>query len=209
MKFLIVDDHAIVRRGIHELLAEEFPEAHFDERATGEEAIEASGSGAYDVVVLDISLPGRGGLDALKAIRADKPQLPVIVLSQHTEEEYAIRAFRAGARAYLTKRSAPEDLVRAVKTVVDGGTYVTASVAAHLVTSLEVERGKPPHEALSDRELQVLRMIAGGRAVKEIASELSLSEKTVSTYRARVLEKLEMKSNAELMRYALRVGLVD
>lgn len=209
MRILVVDDHFIVRRGLRELLVEEFADALIDERVSGEEAIEAVRGESYDLVVLDVSLPGRGGLDALKDIHAHRPGLPVAMLSQHPEEEYAIRALKAGAKAYLTKRAASEELVEAVHKVLDGGTYVTESLAARLADSLDVDRTKPLHEALSDRELQVLRMLASGRAVKEIAAELSLSDKTVSTYRTRVLHKLELKSTAELIRYALRAGLVE
>lgn len=209
MRILVVDDHDIVRRGLRELLAEEFPNAQVDEKRSAEEVMESVQQRAYDLVVLDISLPGRGGLDVLKELHAQEPDLRVLVLSQHAEEDYAVRALRAGAKAYLSKRSASEELVRAVRKVLGGGTYVSESLAVRLAESLQVDRTRPIHEALSDRELQVLRLIANGKAVKEIAAELSLSEKTVSTYRTRILEKLDMKGNAELMRYALRAGLVE
>jgi DNA-binding NarL/FixJ family response regulator len=209
MRILLADDHAIVRRGLRELLCEEFPTAYCEEAATGEDAVQLFSRHSFDLVVLDISMPRRGGLDALKELQAHRPHVPVIVLSQHGEEQYAIRALRAGARAYLTKGNAPEELVRAARKVLGGGSYVTESLAEQLAGSLAIDRQKPPHESLSDRELQVLRMLASGKSVKEIAGELSLSEKTVSTYRSRVLEKMQMTSNAQLMRYALRAGLVE
>ena len=209
MRVLIVDDHAVVRRGSRELLAEAFPEAEFEEAETGEHAIGMVERMALDLVILDISMPRRGGLDALKEIEARKPGLPVLVLSHHAEEQYAIRALRAGARGYVTKDSAPEELIRAAQKALEGGKYVSSALAERLADSLSSDASKPLHESLSDRELQVLCMLAMGQAVKEIGRELSLSEKTVSTYRTRVLEKMKMTTNAELMRYALRVGLVD
>lgn len=209
MRILLADDHAIVRRGLRELLSEEFPNAHCEEASTGEDAVELFSRHSFDLVVLDISMPRRGGLDALKDLQARRPHVPVIVLSQHAEEQYAIRVLRAGARAYLTKGNAPDELVRAARKVLGGGSYVTESVAEHLAGSLAGNTNTLRHEALSDRELQVLRMLGAGKSVKEIAAELSLSEKTVSTYRSRILEKMQMTSTAQLMRYALQAGLVE
>lgn len=209
MRVLLADDHALVRRGLRELLMDAFPDVHCAEAATGEDAVEHVGRESFDLVILDISMPRRGGIDALKDLQARRPQLPVIVLSQHAEEQYAIRTLRAGAKAYLTKSSAPDELIRAARKVLSGGCYVSQSLAEHLAGSLDLDPERPLHDALSDRELQVLRMLAAGKAVKDIAVELSLSEKTVSTYRTRILEKMRMSSNAELMRYALRVGLVE
>jgi DNA-binding NarL/FixJ family response regulator len=209
MKVLLVDDHQVVRRGIQDLLHEAFPDAEFDEAATGEEAVAQVRQGAHDLVVLDISMPRRGGMDALKELQAIRPKLPVLVLSQHAEEQYAIRTLRSGASGYLTKDCAAEELVKAVRKTLSGGKYVSAVLAEQLAHGLSPDWAARPHELLSDRELQVLRMIAVGKAVKEIAAELSLSEKTISTYRTRILGKTRMKSNAELMRYALQVGLVE
>ena len=209
MKVLLVDDHAVVRRGLRNLFADEIAGAECHEAATGEEAVAIVEKQAFDVVVLDISMPRRGGLDALKDLQARQPKLPVIVLSQHAEEQYAVRALRAGARAYLSKNGAPEELVRAVQKVLSGGRYVTESLADRLAGALDLGHEGALHDSLSDRELQVLRMLASGKSTKEIAIELSLSEKTVSTYRSRLLEKLNLTGNAELMRYALREGLVD
>jgi len=209
MKVLIVDDHAIVRRGTRELLSEDYPDAEFAEAASGEEAVVLAEQTAYDLVVLDISMPGRGGMEALRELRQRGVKTPVLVLSQHAEEQYAIRTLRAGAQGYLTKESAPEELVHAARRILAGGKYITPSLAERLAESVGSDRVGAPHDALSDRELQVLRLIGAGKAVKDIAAELGLSEKTVSTYRTRVLEKMQMQSNAELIRYAMRVGLVE
>lgn len=204
-----MDDHALVRRGIRELLADAFPGAQFGEAGTGEDAISLVERYPFDIAILDISMPRRGGIDALKEIQHRAPALPVLVLSQHAEEEYAIRVLRAGGKGYLSKSSAPEELVQAVRKLLEGGKYVSPRVAERLVDSLHGDLAKPRHESLSDRELQVLRRLASGRSVKEIAAELALSEKTISTYRTRMLEKMDMKSNADLIRYALQVGLVE
>jgi len=163
----------------------------------------------FDLVVLDLSMPGRGGLDALKQFRAASPKLPVLVLSQHAEEQYAIRAFRAGASGYVTKDSAPDELVNAARKALSGGMYVSSALAEHLAARLATDPEQRSQDALSDRELQVLRMLANGKTVKEIGAELALSEKTISTYRTRILDKLNVKTNAELMRFALRSGLTD
>jgi DNA-binding NarL/FixJ family response regulator len=209
VKVLIVDDHAVMRRGIRELLSEEFPHAEFAEAANGEEAVGMAEGKSFDLVVLDLSMPRRGGLDALKDLRVRSPKVRVLVLSYHTEEQYAIRALRAGAQGYLTKDSAPEELTRAARALVEGGKYISAAVAGRMAEDLDRSRDRPAHEALSDRELQVLALVASGKSVKDIAAQLSLSEKTVSTYRTRVLEKMHMQSNTELIRYALQSGLVD
>ena len=209
MRVLLVDDHAVVRRGIRDLLAEEFTEAAFTEASTGEEALALVRKETFDLVVLDISMPRRGGMDALKEIQAETPKLPVLVLSQHAEEQYAIRALRAGAAGYLTKDCAADELTRAARKACAGGKYVSEALAEKLADELSAGSGAPLHERLSDRELHVMRMLALGKSVKEIAGELSLSDKTISTYRARIMQKTHIKSNAALMRYALLVGLVD
>jgi DNA-binding NarL/FixJ family response regulator len=209
VRILVVDDHAVVRRGVRELLTEAFPDCEVVEAASGEDAVREVADRAWDLVVLDLAMPGRGGLDALKEIQAARPQLPVLVLSAHAEDQYAIRALRAGARGYVTKHSAPEEIVLAVRKTMAGTPYVSASLAEHLAALLARAPERPPHETLSDREMQVFRMLATGKSVKEIGAELALSDKTISTYRARVLEKMNLRSNAELMRYALRSGLVD
>ncbi|MDQ3031866.1 MAG: response regulator transcription factor [Myxococcota bacterium] len=209
MRVLLIDDHAIVRRGTRELLVEELPDAEFEEAGTGEDALSLVGHARFDLAILDISMPRRGGIDTLKELQVRAPSLPVLVLSQHAEEQYAIRALRSGARGYLTKNSAPEELARAARTILGGGKYVSEQLAQQLAGSLTIDPSKPPHESLSDRELEVLRMIGAGKSVKDIAAELSLSAKTVSTYRTRILEKMRMGSSAELMRYVLRTGLTE
>lgn len=209
MRVLIVDDHPVVRRGVRELLGEEFPEAMFVELDTGEAAIEKVDDETFDVALLDLSMPGRGGLDALKEIRARRPRLPVLVHSHHAEQQYAIRAIRAGARGYVTKDTAPDELVRAVREVIAGRRYMTPALAAQIASALSSDPDKEPHDSLSDRELQVLRMMALGKSVRDIAKELGLSDKTISTYRTRVLDKLELRTTADMMRYAIRANLVD
>lgn len=209
MRILLVDDHAVVRRGIRQILADDLPAAQFGEAGGTDEALQRIGETDWDIVILDISMPGRGGLDALKDIRALKPSLPILVLSMHSEDQYAIRAFRAGASGYLTKESAPAALVEAVRKVEGGGRYLSTAVADKLAAIRPIDDGRSLHESLSDREFQVLRMIAAGKTVKEIGFELHLSEKTISTYRTRLLEKMRMKSNAELTRYAVSAGLVE
>ena len=208
---LLVDDHAVVRRGLRELLGEEFPSAEFGEAASGVEALAQIGKRKWGLVILDVSLPGRDGLEILKEALALRPGVPIMMLSVHAEDQYAIRALRAGAAGYVTKETAPEDLTAAVRKVLQGGKYVSPRLAEKMVASLATRDGTTQllHEGLSDRELQVLRMLAVGKSVKEIGADLALSEKTISTYRARIIGKMNMRSNAELMRYALRAGLVD
>lgn len=209
MNVLVVDDHAIVRRGIRELIAEAFPVASVTEATNANDVLSRLEPWPWQLVILDIAMPGRGGMDALPQIHAAHPETPVLVLSAHAEEQYAIRALRAGAVGYLTKDSATEELVTAVRKVLAGGTYVSASLAEHLARGIHSANGRPLHEMLSDREFQVLRMLAAGKAVTQIAAELALSDKTISTYRARVLDKLGMSSNAELVRYALAAGIIE
>jgi len=208
---LLVDDHAVVRRGLRELLGEEFPSAEFGEAASGAEALAQIGKRAWGLVILDVSLPGRDGLEILKEALALRPGLPIMMLSVHGEDQYAIRALRAGAAGYVTKETATEDLTAAVHKVLQGGKYVSPRLAEKMAAALATRDGttQPLHEGLSDRELQVLRLLAVGNSVKEIGAELALSEKTISTYRTRIVGKMKMRSNAELMRYALRAGLVD
>ena len=207
---LLVDDHAVVRRGLRELLNEEFPEAEFGEAASGPEALAEIGRRPWNLVLLDLSIPGRDGLDVLKDALTLQPRIRVMIVSVHGEDQYAVRALRAGAVGYVTKETAPEDLTAAVRKVLEGGKYVSPRLAERMVALL-VEDGtdRPLHEGLSDRELQVLRMLAVGTSVKEIGATLALSEKTISTYRHRILGKMKLRSNAELMRYALGVGLVE
>jgi two-component system, NarL family, invasion response regulator UvrY len=206
MRILIVDDHAMVREGLKRILADEFEDAGFGEAANATEALERLWKESWDLVLLDVSMHGRTGLDVLKEIRASASRMPVLVLSAHPEEQYAVRVLKAGAAGYLTKESAPQELCRAVRKVVSGGKYLTAGVAEQLAAEVQ-SSGRQAHELLSNREYQVMLLIAAGKVPKEIGDELSLSVKTVGTYRTRVLEKLKLKNNAELMRYVLERGL--
>ncbi len=209
MRVLIADDHAVFRRGLRETLAEGFSRITFGEARTAQEALDHVRRQDWDVVILDISMPGRSGLDILDELKRLRPKLPILLLSMHPEEQFARRALKAGAGGYLTKDSVPEELKEAVRRVVVGGRYVSATLAEKLAVDLREGADRPIHELLSDREFQVLRMIASGKTVKQIAEEIALSVKTVSTYRARILEKTGMKTNAELIRYALQTQLVD
>jgi two-component system, NarL family, invasion response regulator UvrY len=209
IKVCVVDDHAVVREGLKRIIAENPGMAVTSEAGDGVEALRVIQTEPCDVVLLDITMPNKNGLDVLKQIHAETPRLPVLVLSMHAEDQYAVRVLRAGASGYLTKESAPAKLVQAIRKVVRGGKYVSTTLAEKLVFDLDSRSAKAPHEVLSDREYQVLCMIASGKTVTIIAEELALSVKTVSTYRVRILEKLNMKNNAELTRYAIKEGLVD
>lgn len=200
-RFLIADDHAVVRQGLRRMLEQEFADAIFGEAASAPEILKAVHEKEWDLLILDIALPGRNGLDVLKEVRQLRPKLPVIVLSMFPEEQFAVRALRAGASGYLSKQGAPEETLVAVKKVLRGGRYVTPSQAERLAEELAGGSDKLPHETLSDREYQILRMVASGKTVTAIAGELSLSVQTVSTYRTRLLEKMRMTTNAELAEY--------
>jgi DNA-binding NarL/FixJ family response regulator len=208
-KILIADDHAVVRRGIRQLLAEELRNATFGEAADAQEALESVRKQDWDLLILDVSMPGRSGLDVLKEIKGFRPKLRVLVLSIHPENQYAIRILKAGAVGYMTKETLPMELVKAVRKVLAGGPYVSPTLAEKLATNLAADTRESPHETLSNREFEVLRMIASGKTVTQIARELSLSAKTVSTYRTRVLEKMGMKTSAELTHYAIFNRLVE
>jgi DNA-binding NarL/FixJ family response regulator len=209
MKVLIADDHAVFRRGLRETLAEAFSRVTFGEARTAQETLEHVRRQDWDVVILDISMPGKSGLDILDDLKRLRPRMPILLLSMHPEQQFARRALKSGAAGYLTKDSVTEELKEAVKKIVGGGKYVSATLAEKLAVDLRQGADTPLHELLSDREFQVLRMIASGKTVKDIAEDLSLSVKTVSTYRGRILEKTGMKTNAELIRYALESQLVD
>ena len=179
------------------------------EATNGQEVLDKVRAEAWDIVVLDISMPDRSGLDILKELQSERPKLPVLVLSMYSEDQFAVRVLKAGARGYLAKDTAPDDLVKAIRKVVSGGTYVSAFLAEKLAFAIGTDSSKLPHETLSDREFQVLRLIAAGKSVKEIAAELYLSVKTVSTYRARLLLNMKLETNAELIHYAIQNGLID
>jgi DNA-binding NarL/FixJ family response regulator len=209
IKILIADDHAIVREGLKQILSESADLSVVDEASTGQEVLEKISKNDPDLVILDIAMPGRGGLDILKEIKTQKPRLPVLILSMYPEEQYAVRVLKSGAAGYLTKESAPSELVRAIRQISQGKKYISPSLAEKLAVDLEIGPDKPSHETLSDREYQVMCMIASGKTLKEISDGLSLSIKTISTYRSRILEKMNMKTNAELTHYAIKNNLVD
>ena len=208
-RIFIADDHEVVRKGLCALLQAQPDWEVCGEAADGREAVEKAQQMKPDVVILDISMPGRTGLDILDEVKRLRPRTPVLLLTMHPEQQYARRALKAGAAGYLTKDSVPDELKSAIKKIVAGGRYVSATLAEKLAVDLRQGADLPLHELLSDREFQILRMLASGKTVKEMAEELRLSVKTVSTYRARILEKSGMKTNAELIRYALEAQLVD
>jgi len=209
IRVLVADDHALVRAGLKHILGMTGEISVVGEACNGQEVMAEARRTPCDIVLLDIGMPGRSGLDVLKQLRVEHPDVAVLMLTMYPEEQYAVRALRAGAAGYLTKDSGPEELVSAVRKVASGGRYVSMRTAESLAFEVQGGFRHSPHEALSDRELQVLCMIARGRTVKEVASELTLSPKTVSTYRSRVLTKLNLRNNSEIAYYAVKEGLVD
>jgi DNA-binding NarL/FixJ family response regulator len=207
-RILLADDHAVVRQGLVQILRDALPGAVFGEADTGQEALERVRREKWDVVVLDISLPDRNGLEVLKEARQIAPNLPVLILSMHPEEQFAVRTLRAGAAGYVTKKTASHEIADAVRRVLAGGRYVSPMLAEKLAFDAGSAKPAAPHEALSNREYQVFRMLALGKCVKDIAAELSISVQTVSTHRARILEKMGMRTNADLTAYALRERLI-
>ncbi len=203
IRVLVADDHAVVRRGVLQILADAPDIVVAGEASTGREVLQAVWKNNFDVLVLDIGMPDGGGLEVLKQLRTLKLDLQVLILSMYPEKQYAVRALKAGAAGYLTKESAPDELVTAIRKVAQGGKYVTRSLAEKLAAEVGREVEKEPHETLSDREYQVMRLLAAGKTVTEIAAELSLSAKTVSTYRARILKKLGLRNTAEIIRYGI------
>jgi DNA-binding NarL/FixJ family response regulator len=208
IEILLVDDHAVVRRGVRHLLARAFPEALFGEAASAQEALDMVLKKSWSLVLLDISMPGRSGLDIIPALKEARPLMPLLVLSTHAEEQFALRVLRAGACGYIAKDSLDEELVRAVKKVLAGGHYVSGNLAERLAGVLAGGE-QVPIERLSDREFQVMRLLAGGAGLKEIAAQLGLSVNTISTFRRRLLLKMGMKTNADLALYAFQRGLSD
>jgi DNA-binding NarL/FixJ family response regulator len=208
-KVLLVDDHAVVRRGLRAVLEDELGNVDVQEAGTAREGIEHLRRDIPDALILDIGLPDRNGLDVLKSIHSEWPELPVLVLSMFDESQYGVRMIRAGAAGYVTKASAPENFVSAVKKILAGGRYISSNLGERLAANLSGHSDEEPHDVLSDREYQIFLMIASGKTVSEIADELCLSVKTVSTHRAHVLQKTNMKTNAELTHYAFFKGLVQ
>jgi DNA-binding NarL/FixJ family response regulator len=207
-KFLVADDHAIVRKGLADILCDEFPSSVVREVANSHQVMDQVRNETWDVILLDISMPGRNGIDTLKQLRAEGIKTPVLMLSMHSEDQYAVRVLKAGASGFLNKETATEELLEAVRKVLSGKKYITSSLAEKLADSVSEDEQKAAHEMLSDREMQVLQHIASGRTVSEIAEELSLSVNTISTYRSRILEKLNLNNNAEITRYAMDNKLV-
>ncbi len=208
-RVLIIDDHEVVRDGVKRFFDEQSADAVFGEASTALAALQLIREDEWDVVILDLSLGDRSGLDVLKEVKQIRPKLPVLILSMHSEEQYARRAFQAGASGYVTKDSSRAQMIEAINKVSAGGYYVSAALGEKLLIGIARGEDRPPHETLSDREFEVLRMIASGRTVGEIAAALSLSDKTISTYRARILVKMGLKTSAELTHYALQKNLVS
>jgi len=208
LRVLIADDHTVVRRGLRQILLEGFPLAEVEEVADAEELIKKIIQSTWDLVISDLSMPGRSGLEALQQIKQIQPKLPVLILSIHPEEQYAIRVLRAGAAGYLSKDMAPDELVIAVQKVLMGKKYITDTIAEKLASVLDQDASKAPHEILSDREFSVLKLLASGKSVSEIADSMFLSVTTVSTYRTRIMSKMNMKNNADLTLYAIENKLL-
>lgn len=209
MRILIADDHTVIRKGLKQILLEEFPSAVLEEAGDAEEIIKKTFSGDWDVIICDLSMPGRSGLDVVQHMKQNFPKIPVLILSIHPEEQYAIRTLKAGAAGYLSKDSAADELVKAVKRVLMGRKYISPSIAEKMAEELDQNKAdKAPHELLSDREFDVFKLIAAGMSVSDIAEKFLLSTTTVSTHRARVMAKMDMKSNAELTRYAVEKKLI-
>ncbi len=208
IKILIADDHTIVREGLKQIIANTAGLVVTGEAATGQETLELVHKDNFDVILLDIAMPEKDGLAILKQLKQEKSEIPVLILSMYPEEQYAIRALKMGAAGYLTKVSAPDELIKAIKKISTGKKYISDSLAEKLALDLDVDTEKPPHEYLSDREFQTMCMIASGKTVKKIAEELSLSVNTISTYRGRVLDKMKMTTNSELTHYAIKNQLV-
>ena len=209
IKILIADDHPIVRQGLRQILADISDMEIAGEAVNAQETLDQVRVGGWDVLVLDITMPDRSGFDILKELKNEQPHLPILVLSIHGEEQFAVRVLKAGASGYLTKENAPAELIKAIRKVVAGGKYISPSLAETLAFNLDVTSDRPPHETLSNREFQVMQMMASGKTPTEIAAELSLSAKTVSTYRTRLLEKMNLTTNAEIIRYAIENGLIE
>lgn len=208
-RIIIADDHEIVRAGLKQIIADDPDLLVEGEASDGQELLEKLRKKKFDLVLLDMKMPGRSGLEILKQLKIEHPSLPVLVLSMHSEEQYAVRTIKAGASGYITKETAPDKLLEAIRRVCGGGKYISQSLAEKLADSISDSQSKPPHEYLTDREFQVMCMIASGKTISDIARELFLSVKTISTYRQRILEKMSMKNNAELTHYVISNNLLE
>ena len=209
IRVLIADDHAVVRQGLKQILSGVADITVIDEATSGLEVLEKARAVEWDALVLDLSMPGRNGFDILLDLHSEMPNRPILVLSMYAEDQYAVRVLKAGASGYLTKESVPEELIQAIRKIVDGGKYISPTLAEKLAFEISAPSDRLAHDTLSDREFQVMRLIAAGKSVSHIAGELSLSVKTVSTYRGRILQKMNLKTNADLIYYAIQHGLVE
>lgn len=209
LKIVIADDHSIIRYGLKQIILEEYPDALIHEAQNSSDVFKIVKENSLDLIVLDITMPSRDGIEVLKDIKKSNPKLPILILSMHSEERFAVRALKSGAHGYLTKTSAPDELGQAIKKILKGGKYITPSLAELLADSFEQGEIESAASVLSDREYQVFLLIASGKSVSDCAEEISLSVNTISTYRARILEKLNLKTNADLTRYAINHGLID
>jgi two-component system invasion response regulator UvrY len=208
LNILIADDHAVVRKGLKQILLEEYPSANIGEAADAETLIAQVMNDGWNIVICDMNMPGRSGLDALSQLKQVAPAIPVLIMSMYPEDQYALRVLKAGAAGYLGKDSIHDDIIRAVQTVLLGKKFITPTVAERLANAYRDDTGQQPHELLSDREFDVFKLLAAGKSVSEIASQLSLSSTTVSTYRARIIEKMNLRSNAALTRYAIEKKII-
>ncbi|MBL7738424.1 MAG: response regulator transcription factor [Chitinophagaceae bacterium] len=208
LKILIADDHAIVRKGLKQILLEEYPSAAISEVSDAESLLADITRDEWSVVICDMNMPGRSGLDALTQIKQIAPRLPVLIMSMYPEDQYALRVLKAGASGYLGKDNIHDDIIKAVQTVLLGKKFITPTIAEKLANALGEDISRQPHESLSDREFDVFKLLASGKAISDIAAQLSLSATTVSTYRSRIMEKMHMRSNAELTRYAIEKSLI-
>lgn len=209
IRIVLADDHLIVRRGLKQILGEEVDFKVVGEAADGGQTLKLVQESSFDVLVLDMSMPGRSGVELIKLIKTEKPRLPILILTMHQEEQYAVRAIKSGAKGYLTKESAPEQLVSAIRKLAAGGAFITPAVAERIAMDFGAPTDEAPHTQLSNREYQIFEMIVAGKAVTAIADELCLSVKTVSTHKARILQKMRMSNSAELIHYAIEHLLVD
>ncbi len=208
MKVLIGDDHSVVRKGLKMIIEEEYPNALIAEAIDGADLIKKSSSENWDIIISDISMPGRSGVEIIKTLKEINPKTPILILSVHAPEQYAVRTLKAGASGYLTKESAPEDLVKAIKQITGGRKYITPDIAEMLIEHQGMKEDSLQHKQLSNREFEVMKLLAYGKKVSDIGEELSLSINTISTYRTRILEKMHMNNNAELTKYAINNGLI-